>query len=92
MVTPIKALLWLIVVNGITVLAFWSDKRRAQSGAYRISESHLLTLALLGGSPAALFARHRFRHKTRKQPFSTYLILICLAQLAGAILFGLSRS
>ena len=90
--TPMQILSWLVVVNGVTVLAFRSDKRRAQTGAYRISERNLLTLALIGGSPGALFARHRFRHKTRKQPFSTLLILICLAQLAAGILFALSRS
>jgi len=43
----------------------------------------LLTIALLGGSPGALVARQRFRHKTRKQPFSTALYAVCVLQLVA---------
>jgi uncharacterized membrane protein YsdA (DUF1294 family) len=84
--------LWLAVVNALTVLAFWVDKRIAREGGRRISEFNLLALALIGGSPGALFARRRFRHKTRKQPFSAQLIAICLVQLTGTIGLALSRS
>jgi uncharacterized membrane protein YsdA (DUF1294 family) len=84
--------LWLAVINALTVLAFWTDKRIARPGGRRVSESNLLTLALLGGSPSALFARQRFRHKTRKQPFSSQLISICVMQAVGAILLAVSRS
>jgi uncharacterized membrane protein YsdA (DUF1294 family) len=84
--------LWLAIINALTVLAFWADKRIAQEGGWRISEFNLLVLAFIGGSPGAMFARHRFRHKTRKQPFSSQLIVICLVQLAGLIALALSRS
>ena len=70
----------LILLNGWTVACFWRDKRYAIIGARRIPETRLLTLALIGGSPGALLARRLFRHKTRKQPFSTLLLLIALAQ------------
>lgn len=40
---------------------------------------------MIGGTPGAFLARHWFRHKTRKQPFSTLLILIAVIQ-AGAII------
>ena len=75
----------LLSVNIITVLLFWYDKRRAMAGERRLSEADLLTAALLGGSPGALIARHLFRHKTRKQPFSNYLHLIIALQ-AGAMI------
>ena len=81
----LSALGWLLVVNALTVLAFRTDKRIAVNGGRRISESDLLLLAFVGGSPGALFARHRFRHKTRKQPFGTQLLLICMIQ-SGAMI------
>ena len=42
-------------------------------------------LALAGGSPGALLARRLFRHKTRKQPFSTQLFMIAAIQAGAAI-------
>lgn len=75
----------LIAVNLFTILRFHQDKQRAIAGARRIPERELLTLTALGGSPGALLARQLFRHKTRKQPFSTILWLIAVIQL-GAII------
>lgn len=74
-----------LLVNLLTMLLFWQDKRRAVAGGRRIREADLLGLALVGGSPGALFARRLFRHKTRKQPFSTRLLLIAAIQLGALI-------
>ncbi|TGX40850.1 DUF1294 domain-containing protein [Sphingomonas naasensis] len=81
------ALGWVLSINLWTMGCFWHDKRRAIAGARRIREADLLGLALLGGSPGALAARRMFRHKTRKEPFSTYLLLIVAVQ--GGIAIGL---
>ena len=70
----------LVLVNLWTMLRFWQDKKRALARERRIPESDLLGLALIGGSPGALLARHLFRHKTRKEPFSTQLWLIVALQ------------
>ena len=75
----------LLVLNLWTMLRFWQDKQRAMAGQRRIPEADLLSLALLGGSPGALIARKLFRHKTRKEPFSTQLLVIVALQL-GAII------
>jgi uncharacterized membrane protein YsdA (DUF1294 family) len=74
----------LLALNAWTILRFWQDKQRAIAGDRRIPEADLLGLALIGGSPGALLARRWFRHKTRKQPFSTWLLLIAAGQ-AGAL-------
>ncbi len=74
-----------VLVNLWTMLRFWQDKCRATAGQRRIPESDLLGLALIGGSPGAFLARRLFRHKTRKEPFSTYLFVI-LALQAGALI------
>lgn len=78
-------LAWIVAVNLWTMLRFRQDKRRAAAGMRRVPEAQLLRLALLGGTPGAFAARRLFRHKTRKQPFSTRLLLIAAAQLAAAI-------
>lgn len=75
----------LLLVNLFTVLRFWQDKQRAIEGKRRIPESDLLGFALIGGSPGALLARRWFRHKTRKEPFSTQLLVIVALQLGGVI-------
>ena len=77
----------LLLVNAWTVLSFWEDKQRAIAGERRIRESDLLGLALIGGSPGALLARRLFRHKTRKEPFSTQLLVISVLQIGAAIGF-----
>jgi uncharacterized membrane protein YsdA (DUF1294 family) len=75
----------LVLLNAWTILRFWQDKQRAKAGERRIRESDLLGLALIGGSPGALLARHLFRHKTRKEPFSTQLFVIIFLQIGAVI-------
>jgi uncharacterized membrane protein YsdA (DUF1294 family) len=77
--------IYLLLINSITYLAFWIDKERAQMHLYRISESNLLLLAALGGSPAAIFAQQHLRHKTRKQPFGALLLSALGIQTCVAI-------
>jgi uncharacterized membrane protein YsdA (DUF1294 family) len=80
----VPAFLLLLLVNAVTVWRYWEDKRRARAGAWRVPESTLLGLAAIGGSPGALLACRLFRHKTRKQPFATLLLLIAAAQAGAA--------
>jgi uncharacterized membrane protein YsdA (DUF1294 family) len=75
----------LVLVNLWTMLRFWQDKQRSMAGERRIAESDLLGLALIGGSPGALLARKLFRHKTRKEPFSTQLLVIIAFQVGALI-------
>ncbi|TCD06934.1 DUF1294 domain-containing protein [Erythrobacteraceae bacterium CFH 75059] len=76
---------WLIALNFAAFAAFGIDKARAEAGAWRISESTLLTLALLGGTPGAYAGRYAFRHKTRKAPFVRALGGVAMFQVAGAL-------
>ncbi len=79
------AALILLAINVWTIRVWCEDKRRAIAGARRYSEADLLVLALIGGTPGAFLARHAFRHKTRKQPFSTWLMLIATMQVGAMI-------
>ena len=81
-------ILALVVINGLTMLQFWNDKRAARAGGRRISEADLLFLSAIGGTPGAFLARKLFRHKTRKEPFSTQLFVIAALQMGGALGFA----
>ena len=76
-----QILTFVVAVNAWTVVQFFRDKQRALGGLRRIPEANLLGLALIGGSPGALLARRLFRHKTRKEPFSTQLLIIFAVQI-----------
>lgn len=72
-----------IAMNFLAFAAFRIDKMRAEGGHRRVRESTLLWLALVGGSPGAYAGRAMFRHKTRKQPFSSRLHTIAALQVVA---------
>lgn len=75
----------LVVVNLLTYALYAQDKRAAKEGGWRVPEGTLLLLALLGGSPAALMASKRLRHKTKKVSFRLRMTLILLLQVFALI-------
>ena len=77
--------LGLLLLNAATIFAFWYDKRLAINRQRRIRESDLLLLAMFGGTPGAFYARAAFRHKTRKEPFGTMLMVILMVQVGGLL-------
>ena len=88
LLTPANMSTYLAVINLVAFAAFGIDKLAAVSSARRISEANLLLLAFAGGSPGAYAGRHLFRHKTRKQPFSSELHRVVVLQLATLAAFG----
>ena len=85
--TLLAATFWLVAANFAGYFAMLADKRRSQAGLWRIPEARLLTIAFIGGSIGTLLAGQLLRHKTRKQPFRAWLILIALFQIvAGLVL------
>jgi uncharacterized membrane protein YsdA (DUF1294 family) len=81
------------LINVWTFMLFGFDKLRAEAGVWRISESTLLMFATLGGLGGAYLGRRVFRHKTRKQPFSTHLHIIGVGwAFVGALATGVSLS
>ena len=56
---------YVIIVNLIGFLLMGIDKRKAVKRAFRIPESTLFIVALIGGSLGSLLGMYAFRHKTR---------------------------
>ena len=83
LLTPANIATYLIAINFSAFAAFGLDKMQAEAGAWRISEARLLGLAFIGGTPGAYAGRHLFRHKTRKQPFSSELHNVAILHAAG---------
>jgi uncharacterized membrane protein YsdA (DUF1294 family) len=79
----------IVLLNTWTFMLFGIDKLRAEAGTWRIAESTLLGFAFWGGSIGAFIGRHVFRHKTRKEPFSSDLRRIGMVHaMAGAAALG----
>lgn len=70
----------LAAINLVTLALFGLDKALARGRRRRVRESTLLWLALIGGTPGAYAGRRLFRHKTRKEPFSSRLLGIAVLQ------------
>jgi uncharacterized membrane protein YsdA (DUF1294 family) len=84
LITLPNALGLFALVNLWTFMLFGFDKIRAAQGTWRVSEGTLLAWAFLGGT----IGRALFRHKTRKQPFSSHLHQTAILQVFAVALMG----
>lgn len=75
-----KMIYYLFVINVITFAAFGLDKRKAKKRRFRIRESTLFGLALIGGSLGAMAGMFLFHHKTRKPAFRIGVPVLFLLQ------------
>ena len=73
--------IYIIGINGIAFLTFAWDKYCARRNMWRVRESTLLFLSLIGGTIGSMSAQSLLRHKTIKQPFGAYLDVIAFLQL-----------
>lgn len=82
-------MLYLIIINVITFVIFGVDKYKAIRQEWRIRESTLLGLALIGGSIGGWLAMYIFHHKTKKVKFFVGIPVILVIQIAVfGYLFG----
>ena len=74
-------LIYLAVVNILTIIVFGVDKMHAKSNRQRVRILTLLGLAFIGGSVGALIGMYGFHHKTKKAYFTVGVPLILLMQV-----------
>ena len=78
--------IYLILINFIAFLSMYIDKKKAIKGKWRIKESTLLMLALVGGSIGAIIGMYAFHHKTQKPRFFLGIPIIIVLQILIFIL------
>jgi uncharacterized membrane protein YsdA (DUF1294 family) len=74
--------IYIILIDLIAFVVFGIDKRKARKGQWRVPESTLFILALIGGSIGALLGMLAFRHKTKHRKFTIGIPLILALQIA----------
>lgn len=78
-------LIYLLIINLIAISITIYDKNAAKKGKWRIKESTLLLVSLLGGSITMLATMFGIRHKTKKPKFMFGIPLIILLQLSVVV-------
>lgn len=78
-------IIYLLVINIISFILMYSDKKRAQKHKWRIKESTLFLSAFLGGGIGAIAGMYIFRHKTKHWYFKIgmpLILLLCICLIA----------
>ncbi|MBE6692643.1 MAG: DUF1294 domain-containing protein [Ruminococcaceae bacterium] len=76
---------YLLIINLITFLLFFIDKRKAIKKKWRIRESVLFGFSALGGSLGGFAAMQIFRHKTKTPIFKFGVPFIIILQIVISI-------
>ncbi len=74
---------YFVITNIAGFLLMGIDKWKARRGAFRIPESTLFIIALIGGSIGTIAGMYLFRHKTRHWYFVYGMPAILLLQIAA---------
>lgn len=83
-------IIYLVVINFISFIVMGWDKYKAKKRAWRIPESTLFVLALIGGSVGSIAGMHLFHHKTRHWYFLYGMPAILIIQILIVIVLATS--
>ena len=73
---------YLLAINAVAFIVYGIDKYKAKKAKWRISETTLLLLAVLGGSIGAWMGMKVWHHKTMHKKFKYGIPAILLIQIA----------
>ena len=73
---------YLLGINAVTFIVYGIDKYKAKKAKWRIPETTLLLLAVLGGSIGAWMGMKVWHHKTMHKKFKYGIPAILLIQIA----------
>ena len=80
-------LIYLVIINVVTFFMYGIDKLKAKKSKWRIRETVLLGLAVLGGSIGAWLGMKIWHHKTLHKKFRFGVPAIIIIQLAIIIYY-----
>ena len=86
------ALIYLAAINMATFFVYGIDKWKAKKSMWRIRETALLGLAVLGGSIGAWLGMKVWHHKTQHKKFKYGVPAIIIVQLALIVYFIISKT
>ena len=78
-------LIYLAVINVVTFFMFGIDKWKAKKSKWRVRETALLGLAVLGGSIGAWLGMKVWHHKTLHKKFKYGIPAIIIIQLVLSV-------
>lgn len=73
---------YLLAINAVAFIMYGIDKYKAKKAKWRIRETTLLLLAVLGGSIGAWMGMKAWHHKTMHKKFKYGIPAILLIQIA----------
>ena len=79
-------LIYLVLINVITFLLFGVDKQKSRRNKWRIPETTLIGLAVIGGSIGAWSGMKAWHHKTLHNKFRFGIPLILMMQIVTIVL------
>ena len=85
-------LIYLAVINVVTFFMYGIDKWKAKKSKWRIRETALLGLAVLGGSIGAWLGMQVWHHKTQHKKFKYGVPAIIIVQLALIVYFIITKT
>ena len=85
-------LIYLVSINVVTFFMYGIDKWKAKKSRWRIRETALLGLAVLGGSIGAWLGMKVWHHKTQHKKFKYGVPAIITVQLALIVFFIISKT
>ena len=85
-------LIYLVSINVVTFFMYGIDKWKAKKSRWRIRETALLGLAVLGGSIGAWLGMKVWHHKTQHKKFKYGVPAIIIVQLALIVYFIITKT
>ena len=80
-----------VLSSVVAFVLYRNDKTAATRGGWRVRESTLHVVSLLGGWPGAFLAQRVYHHKTRKQPFQTVFWITVVLNCAALAYLAIGR-
>ncbi len=79
-------LVYLLIINALGFVLMLVDKYKAKKNLWRIPETTLLAIAVLGGSLGCLGGMYAVRHKTLHLKFTLGIPVILAIQIVASII------